>query len=242
MEVINNLYHYENLKIVQDSSILKFSLDSLLLANFVTITSNTRKILDIGTGNAPIALALTARTKAKIVGVEIQKGSYDLAVKSVQMNDLQNQITLLHMDIHQYYKEVESDTFDVITCNPPYFKVYENSKTNQDSEKTLARHEISLELEDICHISKKLLKNGGVLSFVHRPERLSEIICMMRKHNIEPKRIQLIFPNVKKEASIVLIEGRKNGKPNLKILPPIYANKEDGSYTDEICSYFKPKE
>lgn len=242
MEIINDLLEYKNMKIVQDDRFLKFSLDSVLLANFVTINKNVEKILDIGTGNAPIPLILSTRTKKEIYGIELQKEIFNLGQKSIKINHLENQIHLIHMDIKEYYKNIESDTFDVITCNPPYFKVYKQSRKNNVDIKALARHEINLELEDICMISKKLLKNGGVLTIVHRPERLTDIMITMRKYNIEPKRIQFIFPNSQKPANILLIEGRKNGKSGISILNPIYTNKRDGSYTKQISKYFKKKE
>lgn len=242
MEVINDLLEYTNMKIVQDDRFLKFSLDSVLLANFVTINKDIKKILDIGTGNAPIPLILSTKTKEKIYGVELQKEIFELGKKSVEINYLEKQIHLIHMDIKEYYKDIESDTFDVITCNPPYFKVHKKSKKNTIDVKARARHEINLDLEDLCIISKKLLKNGGVLALVHRPERLTDIMLTMRKHNIEPKKIQLIFPNAEKSANMVLIEGRKNGNAGLTILSPIYTNKRDGSYTEEISKYFKENE
>lgn len=238
MEVINDLLQYKDMKIVQDDNIFKFSIDSVLLANFVTINSKFKNILDIGTGNAPIPLILSTRTKSNIVGVEIQPESFSLGKKSVELNSLTHQIELLNMDIKDYYKLTESDTFDVITCNPPYFKVYDNSKVNHSKKKMFARHEMYLDLEDICLISRKLLKNGGFLAMVHRPERLVDICVTMRKYNIEPKRIQLIYAGRNKNANILLIEGRKNGRSGIQILNPICANNEDGSYTEEICKYF----
>lgn len=237
MKVVNHLVGYKNLKIIQDPEMFNFSLDSVLLPNFITINKNIKQILDIGTGNGPIPLILSTKTKAHITGYEIQKEVSELAQESIEINKLQKQITIINDDIKN--NTYETETFDIITCNPPYFEVKENSKFNKNDYKTIARHEVNLNLEQLLKISKKLLKNGGTLGLVHRPERLIDILLIMRKYNIEPKKIRLVYPTQNKEANILLIEGKKNGKKGLKILPPLYSHNEDGSYTKEIQKYFE---
>ena len=227
--------------IYQDKDMFNFSLDSVLLANFVTINKKDNKIMDIGCGNAPIPLILSTRTSSKIIGVEIQKDVYDLAVKSVKENKLEDKIEILNRDINELYEELESDTFDVITCNPPYFKYSETSNINDSKYKVIARHELMLDIPRLLKISRKLLKNNGILAIVHRPERLMDILIEMKNNNIEPKRIQLIYPNKDKEANILLVEGSKNGNPGLKIMPPIYAHDKDGNYTDDIKRVYEKR-
>ncbi len=239
MKTLNYLLGYENLKIFQNDEMFRFSLDSVLLPNFITLNKTTKNILDIGTGNAPIPLILSTKTDAHITGVEIQKEAYELAIESVKYNRLDHQITVLNEDINEYMKHIETDTFDVITSNPPYFPLSEESHINESPYKVLARHESTLTLEDIMKISKKLLKNNGVIGIVNRPERLTTIIELMRKNNIEPKKMQLIYPKKGREANILLIEGRKNGKPGLKILSPLYSHEENGEYTEELKKYIK---
>ena len=239
MRVINYLLGYENLKIIQDNEMFNFSLDSVLLPNFITINESTKNILDIGTGNAPIPLILSQKTTANIIGLEIQKEVSEMAKESVKLNNLENRITIINEDIKEYYKNATPEFYDIITCNPPYFEVKEKSKFNKNDYKTIARHEVTLNLEDILKISRKLLKNGGTLGLVHRPERLIDILFTMRKYNIEPKKIRLVYPGKNKDANILLIEGKKNGKKGLKILPPLYSHNKDGSYTEEIQKYFK---
>ncbi|MEG1048476.1 MAG: tRNA1(Val) (adenine(37)-N6)-methyltransferase [Bacilli bacterium] len=218
-----------------------FSLDSVLLPNFVTINKRVTKIMDIGCGNAPIPLILSTFSNAKIYGVEIQKEVADLAKESVKINNLENRIEIINKDINEYYKELESDQFDIITCNPPYFKYNENSKLNISDYKKIARHEIMLDLNKLFIISKKLLKNNGKIAIVHRPERLSDIILEMKANNIEPKKIRFVHPREDEDANILLIEGTKNGKPGLKILPPIYSHEKDGNYTKQISKYFEKR-
>lgn len=218
-----------------------FSLDSVLLPNFVTINKRVTKIMDIGCGNAPIPLILSTFSNAKIYGVEIQKEVADLAKESVKINNLENRIEIINKDINEYYKELESDQFDIITCNPPYFKYNENSKLNISDYKKIARHEIMLDLNKLFIISKKLLKNNGKIAIVHRPERLSDIILEMKANNIEPKKIRFVHPREDEDANILLIEGTKNGKPGIKILPPIYSHEKDGNYTKQISKYFEKR-
>ena len=239
MEVVNYLLGYKNLKIVQNTDMFNFSLDSVLLPNFVTLNKNTAKILDIGCGNAPIPLILSTKTSAKIIGVEIQKDVYELALKTVKMNDLEKQIEIINDDINNIYTYFETESFDTVVCNPPYFKVATTSNLNTIEYKTIARHEIKLNLEQIINIAKKVLKNNGNIAMVHRPERLSDIITIMRKNNIEPKRIRFVYPKETKEANILLIEGVKNGRPGLKILPPLYSHCENGEYSKQIKKYFE---
>ncbi len=239
METTNYLLGYKNLKIIQDNEMFNFSLDSVLLPNFITINDSTKNILDIGTGNAPIPLILSQKTKAHITGIEIQKEVSNIAKKTIKLNNLENKINIINDDIKEYYKKATPEYYDIITCNPPYFEVKKTSKFNKNDYKTIARHEVTLKLEDILKIARKLLKNGGTLGLVHRPERLIDILTTMRNYNIEPKKIRLIYPGKNKESNILLIEGKKNGKKGLKILPPLYSHNQDGTYTEEIQKYFK---
>lgn len=239
MKVINYLLGYKNYKIVQDNDMFNFSLDSVLLPNFVTINKKISKILDIGCGNAPIPLILSTKTPAKITGVEIQTEVFELAKESVKLNNKEDQINIINADINDLYKNMDTDSFDVITCNPPFFKYLETSNINKSDYKTIARHEIKLNLSQLFLIAKKLLKNNGVIAIVHRPERFLEVVEEMKKNNIEPKKVQFIYPKKDLNANIMLIEGSKNGNPGLKILPPIYTHLDNGDYTEEIKKYFE---
>ncbi len=238
MKTINYLLGYKNLHIVQDPDMFKFSLDSVLLANFVVINKNTERILDIGTGNAPVPLILSTRTKAHIKGIEIQKDVALMASESVLMNHLNDQIEIINDDVKNYYKN-EDKKYDIITCNPPFFKVSEGSNTNLSEYKTIARHEVCLNLEELIKISKSLLKTNGSLVMVHRPDRLVDILTLMRASNIEPKRIQFIYPKKGEQANMLLIEGSLNGKPSLKLLDPLYIYDEAGNYTSDVKKLFE---
>ena len=239
MEVINDLLGYDNMKIIQNTDMFSFSLDSVLLANFVSLNKNITNVLDIGCGNAPIPLILSTKTSASITGVEIQPDVYDMAIRSVSINNLDDRINIINDDINNYANNVESDSFDVITCNPPFFKVSPGSNFNESEYKVIARHEVKLDLNQLFKISRKLLKNGGVVSIVHRPDRLIDIISVMRENNIEPKRLRFIYPKEGRECNMILVEGSKNGNSGLKILPPLITHNSDGSYTKEVLEYFE---
>ncbi len=238
MIVKNSLLNYRNCYIYQDTEYFKMSLDSLLLAKFVTINLRDKMILDIATGNAPIPMLLTYRTKAKIFGVELQKEIFSLGKISIKENDMTNQITLINEDARNLKFLFESDTFDVITCNPPYFKTKSELYKNNNMIKSIARHEEFLKLEDVFMISRYLLKNNGRLAIVHRTERLVEILEMMKKYNFQPKKIRFVYPNKKKNSDLVLIEGILNGKEGLKMLPPLFVYDENGKYTKEVEGMF----
>ena len=239
MKVINDLLDYNNMKIVQNPQMFSFSLDSVLLPNFITINKNIKSILDIGCGNAPIPLILSTKTSAEITGVEIQKEVYKMSLESVKINKLDKQIHIINSDINDCYKKFPINSFDIITCNPPFFKNLSTSHKNIIEYKKIARHEIYLNLDQLFKIANVLLKNKGNIGIVHRPERLIEIIDKMKKNNIEPKRIQFIYPKENKESNCLLIEGTKNGKPGIKVLPPLYVHKENGEYTEMVKIMFK---
>lgn len=239
MEVINSLLNYKNMKIVQNTDWFSFSLDSVLLANFVKINKKTKNIIDFCTGNAPIPLILSQKSNANIIGIELQKEVYNLAEKSVEINNLSSRIKLYNMDIKDLPKIYETDTFDLITCNPPFFKMNELSKINDNDIKSIARHEIKINLDDIFSLARKLLKNNGSICIVHRTDRLVDIITSMKSNNIEPKRIQFVFPKLNSESNIILVEGTKNGNSGLKVLNPLYVHDKNGNYLEEIKKMFE---
>lgn len=237
MEVVNDLLNYDNIKIVQNSDWFSFSLDSVLLANFVHV-NNKMRIMDFCCGNAPIPLILSTKTNSKITGVEIQKEVFSLAIKSVRLNNKEKQIEIINEDVKNLYNIYETDSFDLITCNPPYFKYKNSSNINNNNTKALARHELSLTLEDVFKTAKKILKNDGKLAMVHRTERLIDIICLMRKYNLEPKRIRFIQPFSNSNSNLVLIEASKNGNAGLKIESNLIVHDENNNYTKEVLEIF----
>lgn len=238
MKVKNRLLNFDDMIIYQDNDYFLFSLDSVLLANFVTIKLTDKKIIDLCSGNAPVPMLMSLRTKARIFGVEIQKYIYDMGVVSIKENKLDKQIEFINLDVNKLDKVYDAETFDIVTCNPPYFKYQENSLINNNDGKSIARHEILINLEEIIKISSYLLKNGATFAMVHRPERLIEIINLLQKYNIEPKKMQLVYPKAEKNANMLLVEGVKNGRSGLKILEPLIVHDVNGKYVPKIRKMF----
>lgn len=238
MEVKNRLLNFDAI-IYQDDEWFKFSLDSVLLVNFVTIHLRCKKIMDFACGNAPIPMLLSYKTKAHIFGVELQKCVYELGVKSIKENGMDRQIELLNVDVREIKKYFVSDSFDMVLCNPPYFKVSGNDDyLSENGVKRIARHEVNLNLDDILMNARYLLKNGGIFAMVHRSDRFIEIITKMKKYNIEPKKVQFVYAKSGKNSELFLIEGVKNGKSGMKVLPGFVVSNDDGSYTDEVKRMF----
>ena len=235
MEVLNDILGYKNRKIYQDNECFSFSLDSIMLANFATIRLRDKNIVDLGCGNGVIPLIMSLRTDKQIFGVEIQERLADMARKSVEFNKLSDQISIFNVNMKDFATGNYFEYFDLVTCNPPYFKVNEKNYFNDSNEKKIARHEIEINLSDLLVTARKLLKNNGNFAIVHRPERLMEILFEFRKNSIEPKRIQFVYENVNKGSTLVLVEGQKNGKEGLKIENPIVMYNEDGSMTDSYA-------
>ena len=227
--------------IYQDDDWFKFSLDSVLLAHFVTINLKVKKILDFATGNAPIPILLTNRTDAMIYGVEYQKCIYDLAKSSIMENSLEGKILLFNEDVRNLRKVFDGDSFDVITCNPPYFKVNNGQFLNDNIVKAVARHEIDLNLDDVLGQAFYLLKSGGIFAMVHRTERLVEILGIFKKYHIEPKKIQFIYPKEGSNSDLFLIEGIKNGNIGLKMLSPLIIHNDDNSLSSDVQEILKFK-
>ena len=218
--VKNDLYDYSNRFIYQEKQGFKFSLDSILLAEFVKIKNNST-YLDMCTGNAPIPLILSTKTPEQIVGFEIQKDIYDLAMMSIKENKLENQIKIYQKDIREINKIFPGKYFDVITCNPPYFKNANN--LNENEKKAIARHEITIDLNTIFKIGAEMLKENGHFYLVHRPERIDEIILAADKYKLKMKKLQLITTK-ENDLKIALMVFQKNCKCGIKINKIINVN------------------
>lgn len=239
MKVLNDILGYKGLKIYQDLDYFCFSLDSVLLANFANIRLRDKNICDFGTGNAVIPLILSKRTKAKIIGVEIQENLFKLANESINYNNLENQIKIINADIDDKELFNFNEYFDLILCNPPYFPVSDKSNINNSVEKSIARHEIYMDLNKLFKVAKKSLKNNGNLAIVHRPERLLEILSLMLDNGIQPKRLRFVYEKYGKDSNMILIEGQKAGKNGLKIESPLILYNSDGSMTEEYLNLTK---
>ena len=230
----------KNLKIIQRSDYFNFSIDSLLVSEFVSIKKDTKNIIDLGTGNAVIPLFLSKKTSAKIFGMEIQKISFELAQRNININNLNEQIYIIYDDMKNYKKYFLNGSFDIVVSNPPFFKFNGNKELLNDLEQlSIARHEIEITLEELIQTASLLVKDRGYFYLVHRADRLAEIISALQKFNFEAKKIKFCYTTENKNAKIVLIEAIKSGKAGLTILPPLVINKNNGEYTEEVLEMFK---
>lgn len=234
VERINDILGYKNLKIFQNTEFFSFSLDSIVLANYCNIRYKDKKIIDFCTGNGVIPLILSKRCDKNIEGVEIQEKLYNLAIRSVLLNNLDDRITIYHDDINNFCNNKDLyNTYDLVLCNPPYFPVDSSNCKNLSYEKMIARHEVKVNLDQVCFCASKILKEHGNICIVHRAERLLDIFSAYRKWGIEPKRIKFVHEFVNKESTLVLVEGQKKGNVGLKIEPPLIMYNIDKEYTDE---------
>lgn len=225
----------DGLRLIQNPDWFCFGVDAVLLSDFAlkSIKKNN-SVLDLCCGNGIVPILLSAKSPAAhITGIEIQPPVADLAARSVKMNGLDEKIDIVCGDLREAVKIFGKCSFDTISCNPPYKEAHGGLK-NSDDIVTAARHEIFCTLRDVIEVSEQLLKPYGKLVLIHRPERLADILCIMREMRTEPKRIRFVHPSCGKTATMILVEGAKHGNPKLFLEPPLYIHDENGNYTEEI--------
>lgn len=217
---LSSIVGFENIKIYQLKECFRLTSDSLALVHFLKPNYKDKKILDIGTGLGGIALALSTKCDAHIIGVEVEKSVADVAYQSVCYNHLEKRIDIINQDIKDYARDAKPNTFDMIVSNPPYFFA-DKGYLNQNCTVAKARHNMTLEIEDIVKIANKLLKDKGKLALVFTTDRLMELIELYHQYHFAIKRIQFIYGGHNKSAKTFLIEGTKNGKPGVRVDFPI---------------------
>lgn len=236
-ERIDQLYS-QNIKIIQSEDVFSFSLDAVLLANFVKINrSNKNQIVDLCAGNGAVGLFVSNKTKAKITGVEIQPELADMAKRSINLNGLENQIDVINDDLNDVNKYISKDSIDIVMVNPPYFPDHFDSKKNPNQHLAIARHEIKTNLHQVVKKSSDLLKTGGKLYLVYRPDRLYELMDELNSNRLAIKHLQFIYPKKNTRANMVLVSAIKDGKNNGLIVDSpiiVYDNEEYTDYMKEI--------
>ncbi len=224
-------------RIIQDSDRFCFGMDAVLLSGFATAKKGD-KVLDLGTGTGIIPILMEAKTEAEhLTGLEIQPESADMALRSVALNDLQDKISIVTGDIKEAKNLFPKASFQVITSNPPYM-IGQHGLVNPHGEKAIARHEILCTLEDVVENAAALLVPGGHFYMVHRPFRLAEIMVVLTKYHLEPKRMQLVYPYIDKEPNMVLIEAVRGGKSRMQVEKPLIVYEKPGVYTKEIYEVY----
>lgn len=229
--------HRNGYMLIQDPKRFCFGVDAVLLSGFATAKKGD-KVLDLGTGTGVIPILMSAKTKAEhFSALEIQPESAEMAKRSVTLNDLQDKIDIIEGDIKKAAEIFKPSSFDVITTNPPYMN-FEGGLKNSYDPKTIARHEVLCSLDDVAFAAQRLLKFGGKFFMVHRPHRLTDIMCVLREHKLEPKRIRFVQPYADREPNMVLLEAVRSGRPMIKVMPTLVIYNSDGTYTQETLDIY----
>ena len=231
---------YKGLRLIQKRDGFCFGVDAVLLSDFAQVAKKD-VVLDMGTGTGVVALLLAAKKEPRrVVGLEILPEMADMAARSAKMNGMGGRVEIVNGDLKEAVSLFGASSFDAVVTNPPYMGKG-NGLLNAADAKTAARHEILCSLEDVISAAAKLLKPGGRFSMVHRPQRLADIIYLMRVYALEPKLLRFVHPSPGKRPNLLLISGSRNGNPELRVREPLYIYDENGQYTGEIDEiYNKP--
>ncbi len=228
----------KKLQIIQNSDYFCFGMDAVLLSWFATKEAKKNvRILDLGTGTGILPLLLYGKSQAcQIDGVEIQAELVEMARRSLKINGLEKEITIFQGDLRDK-KTLKANYYDMIVSNPPYLGIADGLK-NKDPIRTISRHEVSCSLAALIKASRRSLKDHGHLYLVHRPQRLGDILYLLRHYQIEAKSLQFVHSTIDHQANLVLIAARKGGKPGLIIDAPLIVYTGQGDYTEELKNIY----
>ena len=227
----------KGLRIIQNKEKFCFGIDAVLLSSFAAVKAGD-KVLDMGTGTGIIPILMSAKTEAEhFTAIDIQSESVEMTKRSVILNGLQDKIDVVEMDIKNVAMSLPKSSFDAVTCNPPYMIGGHGVKSDADAT-LIARHEVMCNLEDVVSGAAAVLKPGGNFYMVHRPFRLAEIMVMLTKYKLEPKRMRLVYPFVDKEPNMVLIEAKRGAKSRITVEKPLIVYDSPGQYTEEIYEIY----
>ena len=224
-------------RIIQDRTAFCFGMDAVLLSDFAAVKRDER-VLDMCTGTGIIPILLEAKTEGSyFAGLEIQEKMAKMAARSAALNGISEKVVITCGDVKEATRIYGRDSFDAVTCNPPYMNQNHGLK-NPDEPKAIARHEVLMSFEDLARETFSVLKPGGRLYLVHRPHRLTELITILKRYRLEPKRLRFVHPYIGVDANMVLIEAFKDGKEQMRIDPPIVVYSEPGVYTEQIYEIY----
>lgn len=223
--------------VIQDPEKFCFGMDAVLLSGFAKVKKG-EKVLDMCTGTGIVPILLRAKTEGRdLTGLEIQEACAEMACRSVAYNDLENEIRIVQGDVKEAADLFGAASFHVVTCNPPYM-IGQHGLQNPDQPKAIARHEVLCTLEDVVSQAARVLKDRGRFYMVHRPFRLAEIMNVLTKYKLEPKRMQLVYPYIDREPNMVLIEALKGGNSRITVERPLIVYEKPGVYTSSILEIY----
>lgn len=225
---------FVTMQIIQSADGYRYSIDPFLLAAFAHIPTGAR-VVDLGSGSGVVALLLGRQEHVGgVVGLELQAGLVERSRQSVVLNGLQDRVDILQGDVRELPQALRTGHFDVVVTNPPYRPVAAG-RLSQGDERCLARHELAGGLADFLRAANLLLKANGRFYMVHLAERLAELLAEMRGYLLEPKRLRMVHSRAGDGARLILVEGRKNARPGLKVEPPLFIYQGSGrEYTEEV--------
>ncbi|MBI5408283.1 MAG: tRNA1(Val) (adenine(37)-N6)-methyltransferase [Nitrospirae bacterium] len=223
----------KDIKLFQAEDGYRFSVDALLLENFIR-ARRLEKGLELGAGSGVVSILLAKRLRqVKLIAVEIQKTLADRAVRNVSLNNLDGRLEILEKDIKDLKKIFPANKFDFVFSNPPFRKT-KTGRLSAYKERAVARHEIEITLPELLKTASYLLKHSGKFFLIYHPFRLAELITLLRKARLEPKRMRFVHSRVGEEAKMVLLEAVKGSGTWLKVEPPVYLYEDGDEYTPEL--------
>ncbi len=229
-----------NMKLIQAKHGYRFSLDSVLLAHFPKLMG-VKRVIDLGTGSGVIPILLAVQEKdVQICGIEIQPSLVERARRSVCLNKMETRIEIIHADIREIHKLIPGGSAELVLSNPPFWRKGEGL-ISSNQEQAVARHELNLELEELVDRGAYLLVEGGKMAVIHRAERLEGILELFRKYKLYPQRLRMVHSFNDRNATLLLLEGRKNRPGQLNILAPLVIYQNPGEYCEEIKSIYREK-
>lgn len=234
---MNIEYLWNGIRLLQPDGEFRIGTDSVLISDFMTLPKGAR-VCDLGSGSGTLSLLLCGRdSDCSVTGIELQESAYRLFCRNIEENALRDRITPILGDLRNVREYLPAGSFECVVSNPPYFPVASGGISPNDAL-AIARTELCCNLEDICAAAQWLLKYGGTFSIVHKPDRLCDIICTMRAHKLEPKKIRFVRHTQNAPVCLVMIEGKLGAKSGLSYLPDLLEYTPDGAETDEYRTIY----
>ena len=230
MDRIEDL-QFAGLRFLQNDRVFPFGTDAVLLASFCRAGAKDT-VVDLGTGSGILPILLYGRTRARIIGIEIQEEAAALAKRNVALNHAQDRISILQGDLREAPALIR-EKVSVVVCNPPYDKLGTGGVSQRDAHR-VARHEVACSLEDVVKSAAGLLQTGGNFYLIHRASRLAELCDVLRRHRLEPKLLRLVAPRAGREPNYLLLQSKKDAAPSLRILPTLLIQEQGGVFTREL--------
>jgi len=221
------------LQVTQPADGYRFSLDALLLADFVSIAGDAR-IIDLGTGCGIIPLILCRRfPAASAVGIDSNGAMADLARGNVSRNDLAERIDIISADIVGIKSLFPVSSFDGVVANPP-FRSPASGRISPKAGRDTARHESTAGIADFLAAAKYLVKPAGRICLIYHTDRLAEFIRCAGEQKLALLRLRMVHGGLAAPARMFLAELAKGSRGATRVLPPLIVYDENGEYTLEV--------